>query len=285
MAQRILIATCLVVTAASLALVGMFWLHSNRAARDLAETNRRMLETLTENQVTNRELLAQLQAMAKTAQKPQASEWIPVSFKLTQATLDGPPAVGCKVSLGSGSDGWMRVGSLDRVSDSSGVVDFGVVKPGDWSFHISQSCNDEAHHWEATGTLNVLPGSTVTRSIICPVSLSGIPGPTRILVDWPSDLSNTNLRIAAAFVHDGITYQASLKWMYEPNTLFGDSVKQIVCATEPALAQILDQDEFYLSCIKTFRGVGNVQADLRLKNARNTANPPRLAPAHTGSLN
>ena len=65
MAQRVLIATCLVVTAASLALVGMFWMQSTGAARDLAETNRRMVEALTENQATNRELLKQLQSAAK----------------------------------------------------------------------------------------------------------------------------------------------------------------------------------------------------------------------------
>jgi hypothetical protein len=71
MAQRLVIATCLLVTAASLLLAGIFWVQSNRAAHEtsvalryaeehrwraeqaLAESNRRLAEASARNQTTS----------------------------------------------------------------------------------------------------------------------------------------------------------------------------------------------------------------------------------------
>ena len=136
--------------------VGIFWMQSTRAANELAETNRRMVETLTENQATNREVLEQLQGLAKSVKSPAASEWIPVSFKLTQETLDGPPAIGCEVALGSGSDG--KTESMKRISDANGIVDFGVVRPGDCSFRIEETWDESGVCWYTIGTVNAVPG-------------------------------------------------------------------------------------------------------------------------------
>jgi hypothetical protein len=243
MAQRVLIATCLVVTAASLALVGMFWLHSTRAARELAETNRRMAETIVQNQAANLEILKRLQVLGETERKPEAAEWIPVSFKLTQETLDGPPAVDYEVSLGSGSEGYELRDSMERVSDSSGLVDFGVIRPGDWSFQIRKSSDEEGHHWETTGTLNVLPGSKITRSIICP-KIPSDDVPVRILVDWPSDLSGKELCAALLFARDGLSYQPTLKWSYRDDRFVVPESEGLVCGPDGRAARV--KDGFYL---------------------------------------
>ena len=46
------------------------------------------------------------------------------------------------------------------------MVDFGVVQPGDWEFTLT--AKPETAPWYATGTLNVLPGTTIEKNIICP---------------------------------------------------------------------------------------------------------------------
>ena len=53
------------------------------------------------------------------------------------------------------------------MSDSGGRVDFGVVQPGDWSFELSTSW-DEEHSWTCRGTINVKLGTEVYETIICP---------------------------------------------------------------------------------------------------------------------
>jgi hypothetical protein len=260
MGQRVLIATCLVVTAASLALVGMFWLQSTRAARELAETNRRMAETIIQNQATNLEILKRLQVLAETDRKAESAEWIPVSFKLTQETLDGPPAVDYEVSLGSGSDGYQLRGAMERVSDSSGNVDFGVVRPGDWSFQIRKASDEEGSWWETTGALNVLPGSKISRSIVCPrIPTDDIP--VRVLVDWPSDLSGKGLRVVLLFVHDGLSYQPSLKWSYRSARIGGSQKETIVCGPDVTMARVNDK-YFDLWRVVSREDAGPVFADV-----------------------
>ena len=72
MIQRVLVATCLIVTLASLSLLGLVWHQSNQAVnaaavatRQLAEahaTNQaKMVELFAQSQTTNAEMLKQLQ--------------------------------------------------------------------------------------------------------------------------------------------------------------------------------------------------------------------------------
>jgi len=270
MAQRVLIATCLFVTAASLALVGIFWMQSTRAANELAETNRRMVETLTENQATNRELLKQLQGLAKSAKSPEASEWIPVSFKLTQETPDGPPAVGCEVSLGFGSEGYGKTDALERISDASGMVDFGVVRPGDWSFQIKETWDDSGDFWQTTGTVNAIPGSKVFRSIICPSTPSD-PVPVRIAFDWPSDLVEKDLHVEVCFEHQGLTFDGPVKWLYSANSRASIVQRDFICGPKSNVTSIADESEFYLWGKISEQGRAPVHADLRAKQTQSSS--------------
>ncbi len=246
MAQRAVLATCLLVTAISLAIAGMFWMQSTQATRELAETNRRMAEALLQNQAANRELMSGLEGISKGAKTPEISEWIPVSFKLTQGALDGPPVVGCKVWLTPGSDPYPygNIDSRKRIPDANGKVDFGVAKPGDWSLLILQEADDGANTWVAIELLNILPGSKVSRSIVCPKSPAAcLPG--QISVDWPSDLRDKNLAIVAGFEHAGMTFEDRLKWTFQPNHV-GPELQDVVCETKSGLARIADAENFYL---------------------------------------
>ena len=242
MAQRVLIATCLIVTAASLALVGMFWMQANRAALDLAETNRRMVETLTENQATNRELLKQLQVMATLAPAPAAAaspiQPVPVVFKLTQETLDGPPAAGVTVVLSTGQPLPNR--PMERKTDQEGNADFGIVQPGDWEFMVSEEWDAAARSWHASGGFHILPGAAVKNAIICPKA----PATTekvQINVDWPPNLRDKSLWLGAIFKHVGIIYQPSLNWELNPGRI-ERQVKSILCGPGRAQTSIAEND-------------------------------------------
>ena len=112
MLQRAILATCLVVTIVSLSLTGMLWVHGTQTARQLAEAERRMAESLAETRTANQEMLRRLQAIDKRDQSTRAADWIPVKFTLTQETLSGPPAAGYAVYLGRGGSGSSFFGAV-----------------------------------------------------------------------------------------------------------------------------------------------------------------------------
>ena len=224
MIQRALIAAYLFVMLASLSLLGLVWHQSNQALRASADANRQMAELFAQAQTSNQakmaelftrsestsaEMLKQLQAMAKASESPRAPDWIPVTFKLTQEKIDGPPAAGCQVILHKGSGGLFDQG-IRRESDSAGLVDFGVVHPGDWEFELSVPY-DEQHTWRSRGTLNVLPGTKVVQAIVCPTLLPE-QSPVKLRVQWPPDLAGKNLRVEATFVQKPTAFQPPVKW-------------------------------------------------------------------------
>ena len=208
MIQRVFVASCLIVTLASLSLLGLVWHQSNQAVNAAADATRRlaeahatdqtkMVELFTQSQSTNAEMLKQLQRWPSRRRSPPTSDWIPLSFKLTLGTLDGPPAVGYEVKLQKGSAGLFE-GGMRRESDSAGLVDFGVVHPGDWNFELSRSW-DEQHVWMSQGSFDILPGTKVVRTIVC-------PGPqtaqceVKLRVQCPADLAAKDLRVQTTFV-------------------------------------------------------------------------------------
>jgi hypothetical protein len=206
MAQRVLIGTCLVVMAACAGVVGLVWSQSNRAAAEVAEANRRLVEVLGQTQATNQEMLKQLQAMAKASGSAKPGEWVPVKFKLTMEKPDGPPAVGYRVTLGRGLGGTTKGGMMLRLTDATGQADFGVVQPGDWEFHL------EGFPWGATASFNVLPDTPVVRSVVCPIQGTA---PVRVRVAWPKPLRGKNLRAVALFRPSDVTYEPPLTWVPE----------------------------------------------------------------------
>ena len=95
MAQRVLIATCFVVTLASLSLVGLVWMQSSRAAVQTADANRKLGDALAQAQLTNKDMLSKLSEMSDAIRHPRSPEWNPVKFTVTDDSLDGRPVAGC----------------------------------------------------------------------------------------------------------------------------------------------------------------------------------------------
>jgi hypothetical protein len=233
MTQRILLAACLLTTAICLALTCLIGYQASQSALATAESNHRLAERLAtthagdqeklvelvaRNQTTNEQILKQLQAMGKTTHSP---DWVPLSFKLVQEKPDGSPAAGYEAVLGKSlhdlsadvaDSGAPDVGDklIRRRSGPDGLVDFGAVRPGDWDFAISMSCNDQ-RAWKCEGTINVLPGTKVLKTIICPKSSLDCAA-VELRFQWPTDLTDKNLGVLATFVRVPTVFQPPLEW-------------------------------------------------------------------------
>jgi len=240
MTQRLLIGTCLLLIVISGAALALMRQQSVLAQRQIAEANAQLAHALAQSQATNQEMLKQLQKMADAVQPGQSPDWIPVSFKLTQQTAEGPPAVGYGVSLGRAAEisPGGRAGTgleyppltevVHRVSDGNGLVDFGVVRPGDWQFDLVGKWKGP-NTWHCRGTLNVLPGIKVVKSIVCPKAPPDT-APVTLRVTWPDDLAAKNYMVEASFTHSGVTYQAPLQWTLGPNPNYAlSSGRSLLC--------------------------------------------------------
>jgi hypothetical protein len=251
-----------VVTITSLALLGLVWVNATQAARQAAEAERRTAEAMAAAQATSEEMLKRLQRIGKADEPGRSGDWIPVTFKLVQEKLDGPPAVDYKVSIGRGTGGSIGSRSISRDSDENGVADFGVVQPGDWEFRIVRAAED-GRNWNAQGNLNILPGVGVAKTIICPVDYSENV-PIRVRVEWPADLADQKLYLAARFEYTGLTYQAPVRWHFGAWGGMGEvhnATRELLCRPAAKVAGIVSDDRFFLWRLNA-DGQGRVFADL-----------------------
>jgi hypothetical protein len=245
MVQRALISACLIIALVSLSLLGLVWHQSNQAVIAATDATRRLadaqaasqaklVELLTHSQSTDAAMLKHLQSMANAAQAPQSPDWVSVSFKLTLETVDGPPAPGYEATLLSGSSGVFDQG-IRRESDADGLVDFGVVHPGDWQFLLSKAWDND-HKWKCEGNINVLPGTKLVKTIVCPKPApEQVQCQVQLRVQWPADLADKDLRVLATFEQAPTTLQPPLKWsivdsaesLQTRSVMIGPGLKQI----------------------------------------------------------
>jgi hypothetical protein len=222
MAQRILIATCLIMVLACFALVGFVWSESHR----WSQANLVLIE---QAQRTNQAILKQLETLSRSQQSaPRVSDWIPVAFRLSLEKSDGPAAVGYEIRIGRGEGGSDKDDAIRRLTDEGGRADFGVVQPGDWEYRITAAC-DETRYWNATSNFNAVPGSVVAKEIICPKAPPDRAS-VNIRVAWPAELSGKDLRLIALFRHNGVTYKIPLWWsLRNPQDQKSIQSREILC--------------------------------------------------------
>jgi hypothetical protein len=201
MAQRVMIGTCLVVTLASLVLVGVVSQQSIRAQRDAA----RMAK---EAQASQQEMLNQLRALSDVMRHSRSPDWNPVRFRIANETPDGPPVSGCAIALND----------RKRITDASGKADMGILHPGAHSFNIVKDRGES--RLLGTGSINVEPGSEVDQPIVMPESsLERVA--VRIRCTWPDDLEKEGLILEAPFVshqidQSGVTWRVLHRKLFEP---------------------------------------------------------------------
>jgi hypothetical protein len=224
MAQRVLVATCLVVSLASLFLAGTMWVQTNRdRARAQEESARAAYEAVKAIALQNaraeagqQELAKQLRAMADEMRSARSLDWNPVSFQLTEETAGGPPAIGFSVTLNeavpggaAGSGGGGPKKTTTRVSDRSGIVDLGVVHPGTYSYTISKAWDDSSIN--TGGELVIEPGSRIVKKVVCPRTPPE-HAMVRVRTAWPADLEKEGLVLYASFSSRGLHYDENLWW-------------------------------------------------------------------------
>jgi hypothetical protein len=217
MAQRVLIATCLVVMAACGMSAALAWRWINQdqlmRARTAAESiaaNQRMSEALAQAQATNQNMLNKLSEMSEAIRHPRSPDWNPVSFKLTEETPSGPPVE--KANLALIRSGENPPKTIERISDASGIADFGAIQPGDYSFSIHRAFRKG--YQSTSGQLNVQPGSENHKSIVCP-RVPPEKVPVQIKCALPPDLETQGLFIYAPFTFSQRTLDPGLPWNLE----------------------------------------------------------------------
>jgi hypothetical protein len=195
MAQRILIGTCILVTAASLSLVGLFWNQSIQAQR-MAAAQR------AEAAARENEVLKQLHAMSEAVRNPRSLDWNPLKFKLTEGTPDGPPVADVDVTVQSASGNGQGVFGKNLKSDTSGIVDFGLVNPGEYTFSLRQFATRMGGVSRlASVSVSVQPGSETFKHIVCPKTPDE-QAPVKVKCSWPADLEKEGLVLYVSFAHD-----------------------------------------------------------------------------------
>jgi hypothetical protein len=228
MAQRVLVATCLVVSLASLFLAGAIWVQSNRdrvraqeeSARAAVEALKAMTAQNARAEAGQQEMVKQLRAMADEIRSVRSLDWNPVTFQLTEETPEGPPAVGFSVTL-SETVAAGQAPSTRHLSDRSGIADFGLVRPGHYSFKISK--NSDQGPIATEGQLIVAPGSRNVKKVVCP----RIPldrAAVRIRTTWPADLEKEGLVLYANFFLNGLYYDENMWWQGNFQTVVNRSL-------------------------------------------------------------
>ena len=211
MAQRILMATCLIVTLASLVLTGLMWrdsvlVHRQSAAMAVESLNAMTLQN-EKAQASQQELLKQLRAISEANQKPRSPDWNPVRFQIAEETPNGPPVAGCSISLNQ----------RHRISDTSGQADMGILHPGSYRFDISKTWSEG--RLDGWGMIEVEPGSEVNQLIVVPKTMLERVA-VRIRYTWPDDLEKEGLVLEVPFLHNpsfqsGVTWSVCHRWTSE----------------------------------------------------------------------
>jgi hypothetical protein len=198
MAQRVLITSCLAVALACISLVGLVYVQSSRAAAQAAEANRKLTEALAQAQSTNKDMLSKLGEMSEAIKNPRSLDWNPVRITITEDTPDGPPVAGCSITL------YLRdppQRQISRTSDASGIADFGLVNPGEYSITVSRRLDRRT--LSGAGQLIVDPGSRINQRILLPKKALA-PVPLQVRCEWPADLGKEGLILDASFRFVGI---------------------------------------------------------------------------------
>jgi hypothetical protein len=207
MAQRVFMASCVLVTAASLALVGLVWrqlsMTQREAASAAAAAMRAMALQNDKAQATQEEMLKQMREMSEAIRTTRSLDWNPVTFKVTEGTLEGTPVAGVTIALDEQVKGSAGVGAGPvtpetalRVTDVSGSADFGVVHPGRYFFRVYRDLGKE--YLTAGGEFSIEPGSKVQEKIVCPKGPLE-RAPVRVRAAWPAELEKESLVLYASF--------------------------------------------------------------------------------------
>ena len=286
MAQRVLLAACLVVTMASLSLAGVMWRQTAQAHREsaqaVADAVRLMADQNERAQAGQQELLKQLHEMSETIRSTRSLDWNPVAFQVKEEAADGPPAAGVAITLRERPTGGQNAAPpfelATRTTDRSGLADFGVVHPGEYTYEIWK--NGEQGAATSFGQLKIEPGSQIrTRVVIPKVPPDRVP--VRILTNWPDDLDREKLQLFASFTlnpirRDDHTWTVTDERHPEPpttvmrwwNAFQRPAIRSFLSGPRTSIVQLGTAREPYLWAPSLDRPVRKIWVDFRDSDRR-----------------
>jgi hypothetical protein len=256
MGQRVLIATCLVVTLACPSLVGLVWVQSRRAAAQTNDANRKLAEALAQSQIANQIMLKTLGHMSDAIRKPRSPDWNPVTIKVTEEMTDGPPVAGCSITVNPSTE---RNKRIRAITDASGVADFGLLHPGSYVFQLSK--NGDNGMLYGSGQFRVEPGSDLNKLVICP-KRELEPVGVRVRCNWPIDLENEELVVNAPFEFKSL-FSNGMFW-------HGVGARSVLCGPRADLLEIREEGALHLWATSS---EPTLRADILTRNLRAVETP------------
>ena len=140
--------------------------------------------------------LAMLEALRELRAEAVASkslDWNPLKARLVLDAPDGPPAAGYTVQLFQGAESAYDNLNMKDISDPDGLVDFGLVRPGQCQLTVTTPWNESLVQHIA-----IRPGESNSTEIVCPSTALG-KGDVEIQIAWPEDLQDQNLWVICSF--------------------------------------------------------------------------------------
>jgi hypothetical protein len=221
MAQRVVIGTCVLVTAVSLGLVALLFqmtIDARRmAALQAAEAAARAAEARSREQ----EMLKRLGEMSEAIKHPRSPDWNAVRIELREETKDGPPVAGVEVALNRTSEKSTK--TIRRTSDATGLIDFGSFQPGEYQFEVTRAW--DGGFMSANVEVEVQAGKDVQQQIVCPK----IPHQrVAVHVKWhlPSDLEKESLVLYAPFSYQFRETASNTRWKTYETIEDDDKIRQ-----------------------------------------------------------
>jgi hypothetical protein len=138
---------------------------------------------------------------------------------------------------GTASAGGTGGRSIVRTTATSGIADFGVVHPGQYSLSIAKFLGGSA---STSCHLTIEPGSQTKMQIVCPkLPLPRVP--VRIRTAWPPDLATKGLVVFARFAPKPVQiHQDQLDWD------FSGIPHSVLEGPGASLAEVLDPQKLYV---------------------------------------
>jgi len=176
--------------------------QSREATAELLDQSRDANRALVEQgQKANEALVAKLGELSASsrgaAEMPASPEWNSVKCRLYTGERPGSPAAGYEVTVSGFVLDTAKEVTVSRVTDSAGIADLGLMRPGQHNLKIKAPWGDQRH----PTLITVLPGKAHVEEIQCP---AGRPEKTDVTfhVDWPEELRNRDLWAVVSLTGD-----------------------------------------------------------------------------------
>lgn len=132
--------------------------------------SRTLTSVVDQNQKATQAILERMGREQPVAAPSTSPEWIPVKFTLVQGSVDGPPVVGQEVSLSQNStQDPQSLGQIIEKTDSTGVVDFGLLPYGSYILSINAKAGG------TNETIALRPGRPISKRIVVPDVPKNVP--------------------------------------------------------------------------------------------------------------